>query len=105
MKAKLIYKAKEIDPDGFITEMVIWALPAKSAERPHGLIKYRLYYEDVLGNCIVRYYNEAGKGDHKHIGDREETYQFVTVEKLVADFLADIEKLTYTGGCHEKAKH
>jgi hypothetical protein len=104
MKAKLIYKAKEIDPDGFITEMVIWALPVKNAERPHGL-KYRLYYGDALGNCIVRYDNEAGKGDHKHIGDREEPYQFETVEKLVADFMVDIDRLTHTGANHERQKH
>jgi len=104
MKATLTYKAKEIDPDGFITEMVIGALPTQNAERPHGL-KYRLYYGNVLSNCIVRYDNEAGKGDHKHIGDREEPYQFETVEKLVADFMADIEKLTYTGGYHEESKY
>ncbi len=28
-------------------------------------------------NCLVRYDNEAGKGDHKHIEDREQAYQFV----------------------------
>lgn len=25
------------------------------------------------GNCVLRYDNEAGKGDHKHIGDDERT--------------------------------
>lgn len=93
MKARMIYKAKKID-DGFITEMVIWSLPIKNNERPHG-IKYRLYHGDSLGNCIVRYDNEMGKGDHKHIGDKEEPYQFKTVEKLVEDFFEDIEQLTH----------
>lgn len=104
MRAKLIYKAKEVDPDGFIMEMVIWALPTKTTERPHGL-KYRLYYGDALGNCIVRYDNEAGKGDHKHIGDKEEDYQFITVEQLIIDFLADIDRLTHVGAYHESKKH
>ncbi len=104
MKAKLLYKAKAIDADGFITEMIIWNLPMKTMERPHGL-KYRLYFGDALGNCIVRYDNEAGKGDHKHIGEKEETYQFETVEKLMADFMTDIEQLTHLGGYYGKQKH
>lgn len=101
MKATLIYKAKEVDREGFITEMVILLLPHQSEERPHGL-KYRLYYGDAMGNCIVRYDNEAGKGDHKHIGDSEEPYHFESVEKLMADFLTDIQQLTGTGGRYER---
>ena len=38
------------------------------------------------------YDNERGKGDHKHLGSNETRYRFVSVEKLVADFLADIER-------------
>ena len=40
----------------------------------------------------IRYDNETGKGDHRHVGDREERYAFKDVETLVADFLEDIEK-------------
>jgi len=71
-------------------EMVIWKLPAPSAERPHGL-KYRLFYGRD-GIRLVGYDNERGKGDHKHIGNREIPYRFMTVEQLVADFLADVER-------------
>lgn len=39
------------------------------------------------------YDNERGKGDHKHIEDREMRYRFVSVEQLVADFLADVERI------------
>jgi hypothetical protein len=39
----------------------------------------------------VRYENEKGKGDHRHIGDREEPYELIDVETLVAEFLSDIE--------------
>ena len=91
-KAKLIYRSKLIYPDGAIREMVIWQLPKKTLERPHGL-KYRLYYGDSNGNCLVRYDNETGKGDHRHLKNREEPYNFTTVEKLVADFQRDINKL------------
>ena len=88
-KAILEYHDKALLPDGGIVEMTIWRLPAASTERPHGL-KYSLYYGKG-GQRIVGYDNEAGKGDHRHLGPREEAYEFTTVEALVADFLADIE--------------
>ena len=51
------------------------------------------------GQRIVGYDNERGKGDHKHLGEMEIRYRFVSVEKLVADFLADVERAN--GGHHE----
>ncbi len=89
-KATLLYRAKKIYPDGSIKEMVIWRLPQTSAERPNGL-KYRLYYGTANGECLVRYDNETGKGDHRYIAGREEPYLFHDVEKLVMDFQQDID--------------
>ncbi len=91
MRAKLIYREKYIYADGAIREMVLWQLPKKTAHRPHGL-KYRLYYGLADETCVVRYDNETGKGDHKHIEEDEEPYRFTDVETLVSDLLADIEK-------------
>ena len=91
MKAKRIFYDKAMLPDGSIVEMVIWQLPAPTDDRPHGL-KYRLFYGRD-GNRIVGYDNERGKGDHKHLLDVEKRYKFTSVEKLVADFLADIERI------------
>ena len=71
--------------------MVIWQLPRKSAERAHAL-KYRLYYGDSKGNCLVRYDNETGKGDHRHIKEKEEPYNFTSVEQLIKDFQSDIDR-------------
>lgn len=31
--------------------------------------------------------------DHRHVGDKEETYPFSTVLKLIEDFEADIERM------------
>jgi uncharacterized protein DUF6516 len=42
---------------------------------------------------LIGYDNEAGKGDHRHHGDREEVYQFTTPEKLMLDFLADVRAI------------
>jgi hypothetical protein len=92
MKAKRIFYDKAVMPDGAIVEMTIWQLPNPSSERPHRL-KYSLFYGRD-GLRIVGYDNESGKGDHKHIGETETLYKFVSVEKLVADFLTDVERST-----------
>jgi hypothetical protein len=89
MKAKRIFYDKAVLPDGAVVEMVIWQLPHVTAERPHGL-KYSLFY-GRHGQRIVGYDNELGKGDHKHLRHVETRYAFLTIEKLVADFLADVE--------------
>ena len=74
-------------------EMVVWQLPETTADRPHG-IEYRLYLGRE-GKTLVRYDNEAGKGDHRHVGpdEAEEPYAFTSVERLLEDFLAECESL------------
>jgi hypothetical protein len=73
----------EIGDDEFI-ELVIWEVPVPVRGSLHGF-KYRLAY--VRGGvCLVRFDNEAGKGDHQHIGDRELPYVFSDLDELVADF-------------------
>jgi len=71
--------------------MVLWLLPESTPEKPHGL-KYRLFCGSET-ECIVRYDNEAAKGDHRHYGEREEPYLFQSVEKLLADFQDDCLRL------------
>jgi hypothetical protein len=92
MKGKLIYHEKYIYADGAIREMVLWQISKKTSDRPYGL-KYRLYYGLADGTCLIRYDNESGKGDHRHIKGHEEPYQFKDVEISVADFLKKIEKV------------
>jgi len=41
---------------------------------------------------LVGYDNERGKGDHKHIGDKEMSYTFRGVRELVRDFWADVRR-------------
>lgn len=76
----------------WIVQRTVWVLPETSAERPHGL-KYRLFCGDAT-RCLVRYDNEAGKGDHRHYGHHEEPYTFTTLESLLEDFQADVIRLT-----------
>lgn len=51
----------------------------------HGRECRRIESERLIG-----YDNEPGKGDHRHYGEREETYSFSTPEQLLTDFLADV---------------
>jgi predicted transcriptional regulator len=41
---------------------------------------------------VLRYDNEAGKGDHRHIGRREFAYDFVDLDQLKVDFWRDVEE-------------
>ncbi|GMV43740.1 MAG: hypothetical protein AMXMBFR64_54560 [Myxococcales bacterium] len=56
-------------------------------------MKYRLYCARP-GQCVVRYDNERGKGDHRHYGDDEEPYDFTSLDQLIEDFVTDCERLT-----------
>ena len=96
-KATLVLHEKLVRDDGAIMELVIWKLPRATDERPHAL-KYRLYFGRD-GKCLVRYDNEEGKGDHRHIGGKETPYRFVSLEKLRRDFEMDVRK---SGGHDEK---
>jgi hypothetical protein len=94
MKARLILDTKTILADGRIIQRKIWKLPHTTGGRPHAL-KYRLYC-GKNGRTIVRYDNETGKGDHRHIGqeEAESVYVFVSLVQLLIDFDTDIEKLS-----------
>ena len=88
MKATLLARTKEVQDDGFIVEVVVWALPEPLSPSTHRY-KYRLFYGTETF-CRVRYDNERGKGDHRHIGGKEAGYSFTTVEQLLDDFERDI---------------
>ncbi len=76
---------------GQIIEVVVWHLSEPQPGSSHHY-KYRLFYGKADGSCIVRYDNERGKGDHRHVGDLEEAYPFTTLRKLIEDFEADTER-------------
>lgn len=97
-KASLVLHEKLILANGGILELVIWRLPEATPERPHGL-KYRLYFGRG-GKCLVRYDNETGEGDHRHVKGREMSYAFVSVEKLLHAFEADVRR--YGNGDEKK---
>ena len=80
------------EKNGRIIEVVIWHLSEPVPGSIHSF-KYRLFYGMANGVCLVRYDNERGKGDHRHVGDREETYNFTALRVLLDDFEADVERI------------
>ena len=78
-----------IAEDAFV-EIVLWQVPQPVRRSTHRF-KYRLALV-VAGECILRYDNEAGKGDHRRSGKVETRYAFRGYEQLLADFWADVEE-------------
>ena len=77
-----------VSEDAFV-EMVVWRVSSPVAGSLHGF-KYRLAFV-VNGRCVLRYDNEHGKGDHKHVGKDETPYVFTTPQILLDDFWNDVD--------------
>lgn len=89
MKAKLLLKQRFVLSESAFAEIVIWQLQVPLNGSIHDY-KYRLAYV-VNGECVLRYDNEAGKGNHLHIKEQEIDYNFVSTEQLIDDFFAQIK--------------
>lgn len=87
MKAELLHHTKKVNPVGDIIEVTIWKVPV-SKDKPFS-VKYSLVFIRD-GKRVIGYDNSEGKGDHKHIGDKELPYKFTTVRKLFDDFYRDL---------------
>lgn len=90
MKAELLlHERHRLAADAF-AELRIWRVPRPVRGSGHDF-KYALAYV-VAGVCVLRYDNEAGKGDHRHLGGVETEYTFVGAERLLADFWNDVDQ-------------
>ena len=72
-----------------VVQVVVWQVPQSVPPSAHRF-KYRLVYVRD-GRRVVGYDNERGKGDHRHLGDTQESYRFVDVPTLLRDFWNDVE--------------
>jgi hypothetical protein len=88
MKATALVRTRIIYSAAAFAELVVWQLPAPMPGSSHSF-KYRLAYV-VEGQCVLRYDNEAGKGDHRHFDGKERAYAFAGPDELIAAFQADI---------------
>ncbi|MDP2296584.1 MAG: DUF6516 family protein [Pseudolabrys sp.] len=90
MRAELLLDERHVLGAGIFVEIVVWRLPQPARGSAHAL-KYRLALV-VDGTCVLLYDNEAGKGDHRHVGQVEESYHFTDPDTLLADFWRDVEE-------------
>jgi hypothetical protein len=88
--ARLLLRERRIIGEGRFAEIVIWRLPRPVPGSKHRF-KYRLAFV-VDEVCVLRFDNETGKGDHKHVGVEESPYPFTSLEQLVADFWNEINR-------------
>lgn len=90
VKAIPLLDERRVLAENAFVELVVWRVPSPVRGSEH-VFKYRLALV-VEGACVLRYDNEAGKGDHKHIGDEERPYRFSTPETLLEDFWNDVDE-------------
>ena len=90
MKAELLLSERQqLTADSFV-ELRIWRVAQPVRGSAHAF-KYALAFV-VAGVCVLRYDNEAGKGDHRHIGAAEMAYAFTTPAELLADFWNEVDQ-------------
>ena len=102
MKAELLLDERIVLDEDVFVEVVVWRLPHPSPGSGHAF-KYRLALVE-LGVCVLRYDNEAGKGDHRHVKDREEPHRFKDAKTLLEDFWKDVEARRRRHG-HRDTRH
>jgi hypothetical protein len=91
----IIKRRVVVAADAFV-EAVVWRLPRPLEGSQHSF-KYRLAYV-VGGQCVIRYDNERGKGDHRHVGSAQVPYHFQSPRHLMRDFLDDVERWNHEHG-------
>ena len=90
MKAVALLRTRVVYSDHAFAKLVLWQLPKPLVGSAHRF-KYRLAYV-VRVACVLRYDNEAGKGDHRHFGGTESAWSFTGPDELLAAFQADIAR-------------
>jgi len=90
MNAELLIDERHVLDARAFAEIVVWRLPRPARGSVHRF-KYRLALV-VDGVCVLRYDNETGKGDHRHVQDGEERYDFTDPDTLLADFWREVAK-------------
>lgn len=89
MAAVLLLRERVILREAAFAELRVWSVPSPVRGSAHRY-KHALAYV-VEGICVLRYDNEAGKGDHRHLGDVEEPCRFTSPEQLLTDFWKGVE--------------
>ena len=90
MKAALLLDERHAVAGNAFIELVVWRLGARLPGSGHDF-KYRLALV-IDGRCVLRYDNDTGKGDHRHIGKKELPCVFTTAQRLLDDFWNEVDR-------------
>ena len=85
----LLHERHQLTEASFV-ELRVWRVSPPVRGSSHDL-NYALAFV-VSGVCMLRYDNEAGKDDHRHIGGVETPYTFTTPAGLMTDFWSDVDQ-------------
>lgn len=92
---RLIHYKKRL-ADGLFKEIKVWRL---LESMPGCLHPYKYSLALIARDrCVLRYDNERGKGDHKHVDDQELRIEWGGLDALLADFDRDIQRWRETNG-------
>ena len=90
-RAVLLQHDEVFDEQGWRLVVKIWKVP-KSRTSPEG-IDYSLALISPEGERVVGYDNHWPKGHHRHVFGQEGPYSYRGIDRLIADFKADVSKV------------
>ncbi len=91
-RAEVLVREKGTDEQSNLYELAVWLVP-RSPRHPQG-VRYRLAFVPAGHEApAVLYDNHHPKGHHRHVEGREEPYDFADVDRLIADFFAEVERV------------
>ena len=90
MTAVLKLKERHVLSDHCFAEIKIWEVAPPVRGSWH-TFKYSLVLIES-SKCVLRFDNEASKGDHKHFDDHETAYIFSTLDRLLQDFWNEVDQ-------------
>jgi hypothetical protein len=94
-RAVLLQHDEVYDEEGWRMVVKIWQV-SKSKTSPEG-VDYSLSLISPDGERVVAYDNHWPKGHHRHVLGEETEYSYQGIEKLIADFRADIFQIRRKG--------
>ncbi len=91
MKAILLLDERHVVAPNAFVELVVWRVENPPVQGSGHAFKYRLAFV-VMGECVIRYDNESGKGDHRHVREKEFPYGFSSPARLLEDFWREVDE-------------
>ncbi|MCY4503561.1 MAG: DUF6516 family protein [Alphaproteobacteria bacterium] len=96
MDAELQFDDRFVLSDRAFAQVKVWRVPIAVRGSSHGL-KYS--FALVVDNeCVLRFDNEAGKGDHRHMNGIETPLEFDNLTGLLADFWKEVDEWVRQNG-------